>query len=1036
MSVSRRTLLKATAATGALTAFAAGYAETGHKMARGAWAGEKPADSIFGDAPQPEFRVDPQSGALTPTPGQSVANVACLGCTSLCGVRVRVDKATGTVLRVAGNPYNPLSADPFLPYGTPVRESLKSLSRLDEKGLSGRATACGRGNAALEMLRSPFRVTRPMKRVGRRGSGAWEPIAFESLIEEICEGGDLFGEGRVEGLRALRDIETPIDAAAPELGPKANQLAVLTSVNDGRDTFARRFFNQAFGTINYMGHGSYCGGAYRSGSGAVFGDAKKMPHAKPDFQNAEFILFIGTAPSNAGNPFKRQAAQLADARTGRGMAYVVVDPVLTNADNRATPDQSHWVPIRPGTDGALVMGMMRWMFENERIDSAYLAQPNGRAAEAAGEAGWCNAAHLVVVEAGHPREGRMLRASDMGWVSLDDKDRYGKADPFVVIDPVTRRAVAHDALMGPAALFHEGGLDTLGGAVAVRTSLALLRAETMALTLDDYAKACGVPAETIAGLAREFTSHGKRAAANAHGGMMAGNGFYNTFAVVTLNTLIGNLNWKGGTIIGGGHFPEDRDGPRYKLAGFPGQAKPSGIPASRPVPYEKSSEFKRKKAAGKPYPSQAPWYPNAPQLTTECLTSSLVDGYPYPLKALFLWNSNPVYGIPGIRAAAQSALEDTRKLPLIVAIDPFINETSAFADYLIPDSVLYESWGWAAPWAGVATKTTTARWPVIDPGTEPLADGQPVQMEPFLIALAKKLGLPGFGPDAIADMDGATYPLERPEDWYLRGGANVAWLGKQPVPDASDEDIALSGVERLLPRLKATLKAEEWRKVAFILARGGRFQNGIEAFDGERATHRFDDALLVYNEALGTSKNSMTGKRWKGTAAWTPPVFTDGTLVGKAHPPRDWPFLLVSCKSVLVSSYTIAASRLRRLHPENPVGINAGDARKLGIRTGDLIRIATPGGAEKATAIVRHGVMEGVLAVEHGFGHKELGARAHRIGGKLQPDLAGEIGAGINLNDLGIPDPTRPGASVWLDPVAGSSVRQGIPARLERVGGA
>lgn len=1034
MSITRRLLLKTTAAGGALAAFVGGFSETGRKLVKGAWAGERPDHAISGNAPKPEFRVDPKSGDIALTPGQIVANVACLGCTTLCGVRVRVDVEKNKVLRVAGNPYSPLSTDPFLPYGTPIKESFKSLSRLDEKGLQGRSTACGRGNAALEMLTSPFRVTTPMKRVGPRGSGRWEPIAFDRLVEEIAEGGDLFGEGQVDGLRALRDIKTPIDPAAPELGPKVNQVALLSSVNDGREPFVRRFFNQALGTINFAGHGSYCGGAYRSGSGAVFGDAKKMPHAKPDLQNAEFVLFIGTAPSNAGNPFKRQAMLLAKGRTDGVLNYVVVDPVLTNADNRAAAERSNWIPIRPGTDGALVMGLMRWMFENGRIDANYLSQPNGKAAEAAGEAGWCNATHLVNVQKGHPREGRMLRASDMGWVTLDEKERYGDRDAFVVLDPAGTPA-AHDALAGPAALFHDGRVAAPGGDLAVKTSLTLLRDEASRMDLRGYAEICGIPADVIAGLAHEFTSHGKKAAANAHGGMMAGNGFYNAFGVVTLNTLIGNLNWKGGTIFGGGRFPDEQDGPRYKLASFPGAVKPSGIAISRPVPYEKSSEFKAKKEAGKPYPAKAPWYPNAPQLTTEYLTSGVVDGYPYPLKALFLWNSNPVYGIPGIRAAVEAKLKDPKALPLIVAIDPFINESSAFADYIVPDTVLYETWGWASPWAGVPTKTTTARWPVVDSRTAALADGQHVQMETFLIATARRLGLPGFGPDAIEDMEGNRHPLNRPEDWYLRGGANIAWLGKQPVPDASDEDIAWSGVERVLPALKATLKEEEWRKVAFILARGGRCQNQAEGFEGDKAAHRFKGGLLVYNEALGASKSSVTGRRWTGTASWMPPVFADGTPVSRVHPPEDWPFQLVSSKSVLVSAYMIGAMRLRHLHPENPVGVNVEDARRLGIETGDRIRIATPGGTEPATAIVRHGVMAGVLAVEHGFGHREFGARAHVIGDRRQPDVP-EIAAGINLNDLGLVDPTRVGASVWVDPIAGTAVRQGIPARLERVAAA
>lgn len=1027
MSISRRTLLKSSAAGAGAVAFASGFSDTGAKLARGAWAGDRPHDRISGKAPEPEFRVDPVTGAIEPTPGQIVANTACIGCTTLCGVRVRVDRTTNTVLRVAGNPYSPLSTDPFLPYGTPVKESLKALSRWQEKGLAGRSTACGRGNAALEMITSPFRITTPLKRIGPRGSGKWQPIAFETLVKEVCEGGNLFGEGTVEGLRALRDLKTPIDPGAPELGAKVNQVGLLTSVNDGRDPFVRRFFQQAYGTINYVGHGAHCGGAYRSGSGAAFGDLKSMPHAKPDFQNAEFILFIGTAPSNAGNPFKRQAMQLAKARTDGALRYVVVDPVLTNADNRAAGERSNWVPILPGTDGALIMGMMRWMFENARIDTRYLSQPNAKAAEAAGEAGWCNATHLVIVQKGHAREGRMLRASDLGWVMLDEKERYGDKDAFVVIDADGKPA-AHDVLMTSATQFHDGAVN----GVAVKTSLTLLRDETQRLTIAEYAAACGVPADIIAGLARELTSHGKRAAVNAHGGMMAGNGFYNAFGAVTLNTLLGNLNWKGGTIFGGGRFPDEQDGPRYKLAAFPGAVTASGVPISRPQPYERSSEFKRNKEAGKPYPAKAPWFPAAPQLSTEWMTSGLVDGYPYPLKALFLWNANPVYGIPGLRAALGDTLKDTGRLPLFVAIDPFLNETSAFADYVVPDTVLYETWGWAAPWAGVATKTTTARWPVLEPRTDMLPDGQPVQLESFLIACAKRLGLPGFGSQAIQDMDGKTFPLDTAEDWYLRGGANIAWLGKQPVPDASDADIEWSGVDRVLPALKATLKEDEWRKVAFILARGGRYQNQPEGFEGDRAAFRFTRMLHVYNEGVGATKSSITGKRFAGTAAWTPPVFTDGTPVRTVHTVQAWPFQLVSAKSVLISAYTIAASRLRHLHPDNPVGINADDATRLGIRTGDTIRIATPGGTAIGTAIVRHGVMPGVLAVEHGFGHTELGARPHIIGGHSQP-VEPEIAAGLNLNDLGLRDPTRAGTSVWVDPVVGTAVRQGLPANVERI---
>ena len=123
------------------------------------------------------------------------------------------------------------------------------------------------------------------------------------------------------------------------------------------------------------------------------------------------------------------------------------------------------------------------------------------------------------------------------------------------------------------------------------------------------------------------------------------------------------------------------------------------------------------------------------------------------------------------------ALADPTRLPLIVAVNPFVNESAAFADYIVPDTVLYETWGWAAPWAGVPTRTTTARWPAVDPPLATGPDGDPFGMESFLIACALALSLPGFVPGAIGDTQGGTHPLLRAADGFLRGGANVAFAG-------------------------------------------------------------------------------------------------------------------------------------------------------------------------------------------------------------------------------------------------------------------
>ncbi|MDD2845538.1 MAG: molybdopterin-dependent oxidoreductase [Rhodoferax sp.] len=1027
MKISKR---RQVLALGGLAAFAVGYSETAGRVIGKLLGKDAPKHKTAGDAPAPEFRVDRQ-GNLDINPAQQISYTTCLGCTTMCGVRVRIDRASGKVLRVAGNPYSPLSTDPHLPMKASVRESFIAISAHNGKGLAGRSTACGRGNAVAQQIDSPYRVLTPLKRVGSRNSGQWEPIAFDQLVKELVDGGDLFGEGHVDGLAALRDLKTPIDSTQPALGPRVNQVAVLSSVNDGRDSFARRFFQQSYGTLNFVGHGSYCGGSYRSGSGALFGDMKAMPHCKPDFSNAEFVLFVGTAPGQAGNPFKRQGTLVAKARTEGKLSYVVVDPVLTHADNRASGDRGRWLPIRPGTDGAMAMAIIRWLFENERIDSRFLSFPNAELAKANGEPSFSNATHLVVVEPKHPRERRFLRASDLG-VEMPEEQRYKEGDAFVCLDDAGK-PVFSDQAKGSAPLFVDTVLTVGGQEIRVKSSLQLLREEAMRLELDAYAQACGIPAETLAALAKELASHGKRASVIAHGGMMSGNGFYNAYALMSINALLGNINWKGGFVANGGGFKDSGEGPRYNLATFPGMVKPSGTPLGRNVPYEKTAEFAARKADNKPYPATAPWFPNAPGLTTELLPGG-ISGYPYALKALVLWSCNPLYGVTGLRTKIAKDLADPKKLPLIISVDPFINESNAYADYIIPDSLMYESWGWVAAWNGVPTKAMGARWPVIEPKAAKTPEGRAIGMETFFIALAKAMQLPGFGEGALSDPDGATYALNAPEDWYLRGGANIAWLGKEPVADATDDDIRLSGVERIRPLLEKTLKPEEVAKVAFLFTRGGRYQPGKDAYDEENAEWMRNPMKAMshlWNENVGASRNSLTGKRYSGCATWTEPSFADGTPVRKLYPVDKWPLQLVSYKSALQNPYSIGATRLLGLHPENPVLIHPDDAARLQVKMGDLTVITTPAGSLKARVMVHAGIMPGVAAFEHGFGHRELGARAHRIGSARQPQDK-RLAAGVNLNEIGLIDPTRPDKSPWVDSVSGGAVRNGLPATLRR----
>lgn len=1019
-NLTRRQWLKVGLAVGGMATFALSYRDVAKRAIDGlinGTSGKITRDHIIGNVLIPEANAHPRWQQNTQ---QTIAMTQCFGCWTQCGVRVRVDQQTNRVLRIAGNPYHPLSHEHHIDASVPFSTAMAQLA--GENGLDARSTACARGATQLEGLYSPLRILEPMKRVGKRGEGKWQRISFEQLINEVVEGGDLFGEGHVDGLRAIYAPSTPIDPQHPGFGPKSNQLLVTNTSDDGRDTFLRRFALNSFGSKNFGAHGSYCGLAYRAGSGALMGDLDKNTHVKPDWDNVEFALFMGTSPAQSGNPFKRQARQLSSARLRDDFSYVVVAPALPLTTVLAD-DHGHWLPVIPGSDSALAMAMIRWIIENQRYNADYLALPGAKAMQHADEKSWTNATHLVIADDLPGLAGQHLTRRHL--------DPSAANDPLVVNEH-NELVPASDCLH--ATLFATRQVTLADGrSVTVKSSFQCLKESAEKMTLTQYSQQCGVAEDNIIALADAFTRHGRKAAVVTHGGMMAGNGFYNAWAVMMLNALIGNLSLEGGVFVGGGKFNGATDGPRYNMASFQGKVKPKGLSIARSkTAYESSEEYRDKVAAGRsPFPAKAPWYPFVAGQLTELLSSAL-EGYPYPLKAWISNMTNPLYGIPGLRAVAEEKLKDPARLPLFIAIDAYMNETTALADYIVPDTHNFESWGFSAPWAGVASKATTARWPIVTAATATTADGQPVSMEAFCIAVAKQLHLPGFGDNAISDSAGNHYPLNRAEDYYLRVAANIAFMGKAPVAEAVTEDIELTGVRRIMPVIEQTLKAEEVRRVAFIYSRGGRFAPDKSGRAENRVGNAWEKPLQIWNAEVAAHRHAITGERYSGCPAWYPARLSDGRSVDDLFPLAQWPLKLISFKSNTMASASAVIPRLHHVKPVNLVALNPQDGQRFGLSHGDTVRITTPGGQVEAQISLLHGVMPGVIAIEHGYGHREMGGAQHTLDGEPLPFDA-KVKSGINLNDLGFADPTRKISNTWLDWVSGAAVRQGLPARIERV---
>ncbi|GAM58441.1 tetrathionate reductase subunit A [Vibrio ishigakensis] len=155
---------------------------------------------------------------------------------------------------------------------------------------------------------------------------------------------------------------------------------------------------------------------------------------------------------------------------------------------------------------------------------------------------------------------------------------------------------------------------------------------------------------------------------------------------------MGNMNWTGGLSVGGGGV--DYNGGAYDLKTIPGlKAKPQGLHITREqMAYEDSSEYKRKLANGEnPYPAQRPWFPITKDVFSEIIPS-IIDGYPYKADILLWHMCTPLYSTPSTgRDEIIAKISDPKEVPLLIASDIVVGDSSAYADYIIQISCTLSS---------------------------------------------------------------------------------------------------------------------------------------------------------------------------------------------------------------------------------------------------------------------------------------------------------------------------------------------------------
>jgi cysteine desulfurase NifS len=212
---------------------------------------------------------------------------------------------------------------------------------------------CRRGRHAAEIVHSEHRLRHPMQRKGPKGTFDFERISWDEAYETI-----------VAGLLKIRDESGP-EAVAIYTGRGSFELSLCDVFQPkGVAVSSASSVLFPFGSPNTMGVGALCYVSFAMIAPHVT-MGRMLVDTFVDIENAELLLVWGANPATDSPPLDMLRLE---AAARRGAEVVVIDPRRTETAARTG---ALWVPIRPGTDGALALGMLRVLLDEELLDEEF-----------------------------------------------------------------------------------------------------------------------------------------------------------------------------------------------------------------------------------------------------------------------------------------------------------------------------------------------------------------------------------------------------------------------------------------------------------------------------------------------------------------------------------------------------------------------------------------------------------------------------------------------------------------------------------------
>ncbi len=215
--------------------------------------------------------------------------------------------------------------------------------------------ACLRGRSIRQRIYNPDRLKYPMKRVGKRGEGRFERISWEEALDTIAA--------------SLKHIRSEYGNEAIYLNYGTGTLGgTVTKSWPPASTMLARLMNCYGGYLNH--YGDYSTAQIAVGHPYMFGGGWVGGNCITDIQNSKLVVFFGNNPAETRMSGGGVVYHLQEARKRSGARMISIDPRLN--DSNLVGKNDEWVPIRPGTDAALVAGIAWVMMAEKLVDEAFI----------------------------------------------------------------------------------------------------------------------------------------------------------------------------------------------------------------------------------------------------------------------------------------------------------------------------------------------------------------------------------------------------------------------------------------------------------------------------------------------------------------------------------------------------------------------------------------------------------------------------------------------------------------------------------------